>query len=271
MPANDRPVVSSVLTSEAGTLVLVGSQGRLAVADPETAAVLGLISGTQAGLVSGYVGTSATSIVAVRGSIFSEQGSAAQRSVVSSSVNDTSAGTGARTVRLTYYDGNMNGPFTEDITLNGTTAVNTVATNIRFVEALDVLTVGSNGVNAGNIDLTISTGGAGGSMARVNADEGRLYWCQHYVGAGRTAVIKKFSIGANGTSTQAWLRVAQPLTSNSFERQVNASLRSLTAQPTMTTDLSPLAIPGPARITAYVRPDSSTASTFYANLAFYEV
>lgn len=69
--------------------------------------------------------------------------------IASSSANDTAAGTGARTVRVTGLDANYNFQ-QEDVTLNGTTKVNTVGTYLR-VNKVEVLTAGSGGVNAGDI------------------------------------------------------------------------------------------------------------------------
>lgn len=79
--------------------------------------------------------------------------------VSSSSTADASAGTGARTV---YIKGiNNNGSEAEEtVTLNGQTAVNTTKT-YSFIQQVTVLTVGSGGVNAGNIYVgtgTVTTG-----------------------------------------------------------------------------------------------------------------
>lgn len=58
--------------------------------------------------------------------------------------------TGVLTIRIFYLDA-TGVEQTEDLTMNGTTAVNTVATNIRYVNDVCALTVGSGGVAAGNI------------------------------------------------------------------------------------------------------------------------
>ena len=74
--------------------------------------------------------------------------------VSSSSANDTSAGTGARTV---YIEG-LNGDYavvSETVILNGQTAVNTVNSYL-YVNAFYVVTVGSGGANAG--DINVGTG-----------------------------------------------------------------------------------------------------------------
>jgi len=76
-----------------------------------------------------------------------------QMTVVSSNNADNGATvTGILTARIHYLD-NTGAEQTEDITLNGTTPVNTVATDMRFINDFYTLTVGSNGVAEGNISL----------------------------------------------------------------------------------------------------------------------
>lgn len=69
--------------------------------------------------------------------------------VSSGSANDTSAGTGARTVTVTGLDGSFN-QITEVISMNGQTAVTTANAYFR-VNNLSVTTAGSGGTNAGVI------------------------------------------------------------------------------------------------------------------------
>lgn len=75
--------------------------------------------------------------------------------VFSDDVNDTAAGTGARTVRVVGLDENWL-EVQEDVTLNGTTPVTTTTTFIRSYLSY-VLTAGSGGENAGNITIRQST------------------------------------------------------------------------------------------------------------------
>jgi hypothetical protein len=63
--------------------------------------------------------------------------------------NDNSGGTGALTVRVTGLDSSGN-LATEDVTMTGTTAANTVATWSAVYQVL-VLTTGSNNANTGTI------------------------------------------------------------------------------------------------------------------------
>ena len=71
--------------------------------------------------------------------------------VSSSSASDTSAGTGARTVFIEGVDGSFN-IVSETVILNGQTAVSTTQSYL-FVNSLFVLTAGSSGQNAGNINV----------------------------------------------------------------------------------------------------------------------
>ncbi len=75
-----------------------------------------------------------------------------QMSVVSESANDTNGGTGVRTLNVHYID-SAGAAQVEKVALNGTFAVDLVATDVRFVNDMYALTVGSNGVAAGHIKI----------------------------------------------------------------------------------------------------------------------
>ncbi|MCP4300876.1 MAG: hypothetical protein GY783_09850 [Gammaproteobacteria bacterium] len=75
-----------------------------------------------------------------------------QMTVISENNNDRTGQNGVLTVRIHYLDA-TGAEQTEDITMNGTTGVNTTATNIMFVNDMYALTVGSNGVSRGNIAI----------------------------------------------------------------------------------------------------------------------
>lgn len=78
-------------------------------------------------------------------------------SIVSTSANDTVAGSGIRKLRMQYLN-TAGALLTEDIDLNGLTPVLTAATDIMFVECMHSIENGSyGGTAAGNI--TISNGG----------------------------------------------------------------------------------------------------------------
>lgn len=97
---------------------------------------------------------------------------AQQMAFVSSSASDTLAGTGVQKMHIHYLDGNYT-PQQETVTLNGTTPVLTVATNILRINSVHSWQVGTGGASAGNISLTNTAGtvtygymGAGLNTAR---------------------------------------------------------------------------------------------------------
>jgi hypothetical protein len=79
--------------------------------------------------------------------------------ISSSSADDVSAGTGARTVYILGING-TGGYVSETVTLNGQTAVNTVH-EYDAIETMSVTSVGSGGVNAGIIYAGTGTVTAG--------------------------------------------------------------------------------------------------------------
>ncbi len=70
--------------------------------------------------------------------------------ISSSNADNGATATGVLTVKMHYLDA-TGAEQEETITMNGTTGVDTVATDIRFVQDIYTLTVGSNGVAEGNI------------------------------------------------------------------------------------------------------------------------
>lgn len=82
-----------------------------------------------------------------------------QVQVLSSSASDTSAGTGVRTIRIEYLNFANELTF-ENVTLDGTTPVLTVATDITDIVDMYSTSTGSNGISVGNIDITDVAGPA---------------------------------------------------------------------------------------------------------------
>ena len=121
----------------------------------------GQIQGHSAVIVFGYnpdVDTAEKSVWPDGGTI-PHPTSASVLKISSSSANDTSAGTGARTVFIEGLDSGYN-TISETVTLNGQTAVNTTNSYL-YVNSFYVATVGSGGENAGNINAGTGTVTAG--------------------------------------------------------------------------------------------------------------
>jgi hypothetical protein len=96
--------------------------------------------------------------------------------VVSTSTDDADAGTGAHSVRIFGLD--SIDEITEDVTLDGTTPVNTTQSFIR-VNRMRCLAAGSGGTNAGNITATAVTDST--VSAYIAAGAGTTLICHHSI------------------------------------------------------------------------------------------
>ena len=138
----------------------------------------------------------------LEGGLYVYPPSATTMTVSSSDANDTSAGTGARTVLISGLDGSYN-EISETITMNGQTPVTTSNSYLRVNRAL-VLTAGSGGVNAGIIYVgtgTVTSGVPANKYTTINGDGTnqslQAFWT---VPAGYTAYIYQTNI-STGTSS----------------------------------------------------------------------
>lgn len=139
----------------------------------------------------GNLTATSTSEVLISARAYNEQGSQAQRSVKSSSANDSNpSGSGAKEVMITYLDSNYVLK-TENILLNGTTAVATVATDIRFIEDFKVI---KGAATAGAVELWSNNNGTGTAICGIPAASDNAFLCHHYVPAGQRAVINMWGV-----------------------------------------------------------------------------
>jgi hypothetical protein len=162
-----------------------------------TAAFLGKIPGVRRVVFSGYNNDVDTATVpedvfpALATGTIPRVTVAESWEIVSSSANDTAAGTGARTVTITTVDGSYN-EVTQTVTLNGATAVALTGTHLA-ANASVVATAGSGGVNEGL--LTIRVAGGGAARAYLSAGDGVLNQCKYTVPAGHTLEIYTAVVG----------------------------------------------------------------------------
>ncbi len=117
-----------------------------------------------------------------------------QMQVISTSAADAPAGTGARTVDIHYLDADGY-EREETVVLNGTSAVNTVATNIRRVQDFHVKTAGSSASAGGTITLRNTTATA--TYSSIQPGNGRARQAIWTVPAGKVAYITEAWIGGN--------------------------------------------------------------------------
>jgi len=227
----------------------------------------------------GSVSTSSTSEVAINGTTYNEPTSGAQRALKSSSANDAAAGTGARKVRITYYalasDGTITGPFTELITLNGTAAVATVATNIALVERMDVTSVGSGGVPAGTLTLAPAADGTGTAIGTIAAGKRSTEWAHHYVSSGkRCAISDLIVVGGDAAQAAISVRAQSFPTANVPETSILSRLGVTNATPTaalLVAEQVTKRVAGPARVRAYVTPANTNAQVTSVDIGLYEL
>src|SRR3989344_1913843 len=98
---------------------------------------------------------------------YTTQTTEAQRSFRSTNTNDTSTGTGARKIQLLYMNSSRSTLLSEIITLSGTSWVNTVATDIRYIHDLNVVSVGSNGAPLGDVEVNTAVAGGGTVFTKI--------------------------------------------------------------------------------------------------------
>lgn len=187
-----------------------------------SAALRGKVLGVRRIVFSGYntdidVATDPEDIFpAVETTLIPAPSSAESWEIVSDNVNDTAAGTGARTVSITTLDGSY-AEVTQTITLNGTTAVALTGTHLR-INSATVVTAGSGGVNTGLLTIRVSGGGA--ARAYLSAGDGILNQCKYTVPAGHTLDLHTAVFGLT-TSTASEAARLIFVASNSAGRQLN--------------------------------------------------
>lgn len=217
------------------------------------------------GQAFGYVNAALTAgtEVACNATTYTEPTSGAQRSVKSASANDAAAGTGARTVKLTYYTldalGNIAGPYSEVLTLNGTTAVPTVGLNIALIDRIEVLTAGSGGVPAGAISLYTDNAGAAAVITSIAAGDRRTFLAHAYVPTGRRITVTDIEVLSGEVVTVQTVFGLRSLTygvAGAAEQAITNALSAQGLNGTRTFGGAP-AVAGPARLQLYCTPGAT--------------
>jgi hypothetical protein len=115
--------------------------------------------------------------------------SAAVAAVVSDSVNDDAAGTGAQTIIVEGLDSDYL-QVSETVTMDGITPVNTTQTFLRVNRAYNV-TAGSGEINAGNISISVG----GDVQAYIEAAQGQTHQTHYTVPANKWLLIDLYTLG----------------------------------------------------------------------------
>jgi hypothetical protein len=169
----------------------------------------GRVEGAQPVAITGTLTTSGavTEIMVFPGSTVKDPSVApvggVQMTIVSTSAQDSAAGTGVRTLRFNYLDANLN-PQSEIVAMNGTTPVLTTATNVRWVGDLTGLTFGSEKHVVGNITVTNS-----GTRYKYLEAEARATRSSAFrVPAGKRLIVHSLFAGSSSGSAAAMVQIS---------------------------------------------------------------
>lgn len=181
--------------------------------EPELARGLGLVPNTSHYPAFGYLPdcpAEGGDLWPLGGTYTGFPASAEPVTIISTSADDTAAGTGARTVSITGLDSNY-AAATEVVTLAGLSA--SAATTTEFVRVFraNVLTVGSGATNAGNLSIRQETTTAN-VFLYMPAGDGLATVAAYTAPAGHTAAVRQVwaTVGdvTGGASTAAAVLVA---------------------------------------------------------------
>ena len=177
--------------------IRTGTAGGIAVSNYLIEVGLGNVPGTFATTVASRnpaVGSVNVEDIWDPGGVLVYATAGEQWEIVSTSANDTAAGTGARTITILYLDDQYVKQF-EIITLNGTTPVLTTATDMFRFRRLITATAGSAAENDGDITLRVASGG--NTRAKMLTGNNTTMSVHYTVPAGVTAFITATTLEIN--------------------------------------------------------------------------
>lgn len=144
-----------------------------------------------------------------KGGLYTYLSSATALYISSSSTADTSAGTGARTVKVSGLDSNYD-EVSVTVTLNGQSGVS-LGTFIR-VNRIEVLTAGSGGANAGNLhvgsEASPTVGVPATTYAYVTAGDNQTLMALWTVPRNYTAYVTQTDITVATTQNNKYCKVS---------------------------------------------------------------
>jgi len=132
-----------------------------------------------------------------------------QLEVLSSDADDTSAGTGARTVELQGLDSSWN-LLTETVIMNGTSAVTTTGSFLRIFRAR-VVTAGSSGRNEGTITIRDQDTSTTRALITNGATDGngQTLMAVYTIPAGKTGYIININVSSQKDQEQTYRLMAR--------------------------------------------------------------
>lgn len=143
-------------------------------------------------------GAETSRVVWPNGTFIIPSSSGIQIAISSDSANDAAAGTGMRSVHIHYLQAVTLEEKTEVVTLNGVTPVNTVATDIRFIQCMHMVEYGTGKVAAGNISAK-DTGGTN-TYSYISAGTKRCSSSARMVPGGKVGYVMG-AVGGSISST----------------------------------------------------------------------
>jgi len=119
-----------------------------------------------------------------------------QAKIVSTSVQDSSTGTGIQKVRIRYFDNNwiLND---EIVTMNGTSPVNTEAIDILRIETFEAFQAGSDSLSVGTI--TLKSTDETRLFAQIDPNNSIFNRALHFVSPGKTCEITDITADCSTT------------------------------------------------------------------------
>lgn len=141
--------------------------------------------------------------------------------VVSSDVNDTANGTGARSVTITGLDINLN-PITDTVAMNGTTPVAIPTQYFRVLRGF-VASTGTYAATSNLGTITIRVAGAGATQAVIPIGAGRVAQTHYTVPAGKTFLLRSVTMNCEATKSctfKIYIKGALPVTAPYSTRQL---------------------------------------------------
>lgn len=194
-PASGSSVVVTNNTTADNPVYVIAKSYEYGVAE-------GDVTGHSAFQKNGWQPSVSTSLIDVWGvaAVYVPPASAMQMSIKSDNAADAAAGTGIRTIELHYLD-NTYAEKIEILTLNGTTWVDTAATNILRVQSLHALTVGSAAYAVGNINI-VDKATRTISYAVIVPGFNRSFTSFWTVPAGKTLYVTSFQCSASSSASK---------------------------------------------------------------------
>jgi hypothetical protein len=265
-----------VAVKAASTAPVVGDRALVVVLSPNQPAIPTTTSPLNSTplLSMGDVALSSVTTAAIRRTAYTEQTTNFTGSVSSNNAADAAAGTGMRSLRITWMDSTGATVGTEDVTLNGTTPVNLVTTTKCFIDKIEGLTWGTGGANAGIISLFTGAAGGGTLVGTIAATDNRTFWAHHYIQSGKTGNVTSVFHGNNSTvsgGTSVAVLKRKNIVANSGEVQISDFIRISGAVNSLPRNYgSVVQVTGPARIVMYVTTSSATSITYTGSFDSYD-